>query len=66
MTMKEFFTALNAKQKLRLANRLYTSVPYLSHIAHGHRLAGPGLAMRIEKATNRKVTRKSLRPDLWG
>jgi DNA-binding transcriptional regulator YdaS (Cro superfamily) len=64
--MLEFYRALDAKQKARLAKRLDTSVPYLSHIAHGHRRAGPGLAKRIERATKKQVTRKALRPDIWG
>ena len=66
MTMLEFYKALDPKQKVRLAKRLGTSVAYLSHVAHGHRRAGPDLAKRIERATKKSVTRKELRPDIWG
>jgi hypothetical protein len=52
-------------QKERLAARCECSVDYLRQVANGYRKAGARLAIGIEKATRRRVTRKSLRPDLF-
>jgi DNA-binding transcriptional regulator YdaS (Cro superfamily) len=35
-------------------------------IAKGHKQAGPKLAQSIETATGGEVTRKDLRPDIYG
>ena len=66
MTIKDFYTGLSAKEKADLAKRLGTVVPYLSQIAHGHARPGAKLAVRIARASKGRVTKSSLRPDLWG
>lgn len=66
MTMLEFYKSLDPDQKRDIAKQAETSVAYLSHIAHGWRRAGPDMALRIERATKKQVTRKALRPDIWG
>lgn len=66
MTFEEYYKSMNAKAKSEFARKLSTSVPYLSQIAHGYRKPGPLLAIMIVKATGNKVSKKSLRPDLWG
>ena len=66
MDMKDFYTGLSPAEKMRLARQVGTVVPYLSQIAHGHARPGPEMAIRIVRASKNKVSRKSLRPDLWG
>lgn len=37
ISFTDYWSGLDAEAKRDLANRLYTSVPYLSQLAHGHR-----------------------------
>lgn len=64
MKFKTYYTALPPDGKRKLAERLGTSVPYLSQIAHGKRKAGPSLLLGIAAATGGKVTPHELRRDL--
>lgn len=50
----------------QLAARLGTSPAYLSQLAHGHRKASPRLCFAIERETNGRVTRETMRPDIFG
>lgn len=50
----------------KLAKKAGTSPGYLYLIALGHKRAGPELARKIETASEGKVTKESLRPDIWG
>lgn len=43
-----------------------TKAVYLGQLANGHRKASFKLAKKIEAATNGKVTRADLRPDIFG
>lgn len=52
-------------RRVALAERLDTDPRYLWQIATGRRKASPKLALAIETATNRKVTRQELRPDVY-
>lgn len=45
-TFKAYWVALSAPEKNDLANRLETSVNYLTQVAHGHRKTGKHL-MRL-------------------
>lgn len=65
MLFRDHYTRLTPDQKRQLAERLGTSVPYLSQIAHGHRRAGPRLLLQIERATAGAVRAEDLRPDLY-
>jgi DNA-binding transcriptional regulator YdaS (Cro superfamily) len=42
------------------------SVGTLYMIAKGHKTAGPKLALSVEEATEQRVSRRDLRPDLFG
>jgi DNA-binding transcriptional regulator YdaS (Cro superfamily) len=48
-----------------IAEKAGTSVGYLVQIKNGHRKASPKLVTKIQEATNGKVSREDLRPDLW-
>jgi len=63
-TFKEYYTALSASEKVKLAKKADTSVPYLFQIASGHRMVGFRTAVKL-KAADKKITDKMLRPDLY-
>ena len=42
-----------------------TSVAYLKQIAYGNKKASASLAVKVEIASNAKITRAMLRPDDW-
>lgn len=65
MNFSDYYVRLSAADKRDLATKLGTSVPYLSQIAHGHRMAGAPLLAQIESATVGAVTARELRPDLF-
>lgn len=50
----------------RVAAAAGCSTGTLYMIAKGHKQAGPKLAQSIETATGGEVTRKDLRPDIYG
>ena len=66
MDMKTYFSGLSPQEKKILADKLETSVAYLSQIANRHRYPGHGLSKRIEIETEGCVTRQELRPDIFG
>lgn len=63
MELKKYLETADA---YALADAAETTRIYLTHLAHGHSKASPKLAKRIEDATGGKVTRKDLRPDIFG
>jgi DNA-binding transcriptional regulator YdaS (Cro superfamily) len=66
MNFKDYMAALSADEKRTLAKAADTEVIYLIQIAGGHAQPSPKLANRIEQATNGKVSRHDLRPDIFG
>ncbi len=66
MDLKTYLAEPGAKQAL--AEKLGTDPNYLWQIANGwnDRQASPKFAIRIEEATDGKVTRADLRPDIFG
>lgn len=46
------------------AKRCKTSLGYLRLIGYGHKLASEGLAIRVERESDRSVTCEVLRPDV--
>ncbi|MFA5920075.1 MAG: hypothetical protein WC856_02140 [Methylococcaceae bacterium] len=61
MKFLPYWQSLNKEQKLTIATKLQTNVPYLSHIAHGRRNAGAKLLLNIEQATDGLVSQRELR-----
>lgn len=64
MTLLEHIRSLEPAQLDALAERSGTSVGNLKQIAYGYRLAGPGLAINIDRESGRAVTCEELRPDI--
>jgi DNA-binding transcriptional regulator YdaS (Cro superfamily) len=60
-----YFLSLGKTEREQLANRLATSVAYLSLLSRGHRRAGVKITARIERATNGEILPVDLRPDLY-
>lgn len=64
MTLIELIRSLEPTQLEALAGRSGTSVGNLKQIAYGYRLAGPGLAINLDRESGRAVTCEELRPDV--
>lgn len=56
MDFKTHYLEIDMEGRERLAKRIDSSVPYLSQLAYGHRVASRKLAEKIERATGGKVT----------
>lgn len=65
MNLKQYYDSLNKEGKQEFANRLNTSVAYLSQLANGHRNAGTPILLRIDKASEGNVSPQELRADLY-
>lgn len=56
MDFKTYYLSLDLSGREKLANVVNSSVPYLSQLAHGHRIASRKLASKIEQATLGEVS----------
>lgn len=65
MNLKQYLEKTK-KSYLDLAKDLDIHQVYANAIVSGLNHPGPKLTMRISKWTGGKVTKKELRPDLWG
>lgn len=66
--MEDFATLyrrLNRSEKLALAKKLGSSPAYLSQLINGHRRASALFAVKIERATDGKIRRQDIRPDIF-
>jgi DNA-binding transcriptional regulator YdaS (Cro superfamily) len=66
MTLDEYFADKPRGAKVALANKLGVSKTWMSLLVSGREQPSAGLALMIEKFTKGAVTRKTLRPDLFG
>jgi DNA-binding transcriptional regulator YdaS (Cro superfamily) len=66
MNLKDFFTDQPHGSKAAMAKALGISKTWLSLIIAGKEMPSPALARAISEYTKRKVSRKILRPDIFG
>jgi DNA-binding transcriptional regulator YdaS (Cro superfamily) len=66
MTLNEYFQHLPRGSKTKLAKAVNVSKTWLALVINGHRIPSAELSVDIERATKGKVTRKELRPDIFG
>ena len=66
MTLKDYFKDKPRGAQVELARKLGVSKTWMSLLVSGREQPSAGLALMIEKFTKGQVTRKSLRPDLFG
>ena len=66
MTLEEYFSNKPRGAKIALARKLGVSKTWMSLLVSGRETPSAGLALMIEKFTKGEVTRKTLRPDLFG
>lgn len=66
MTLEEYFSDKKRGAKDALAKELGISRTWISQLIHGRGVCSPELAVEIERLTNGAVTRKELRPDMFG
>jgi DNA-binding transcriptional regulator YdaS (Cro superfamily) len=66
MTLEEFFVDKPRGSKVKFAKAVRISKTWMALIINGHRQPSAELAVDIEKESKGKVTRKELRPDIFG
>ena len=66
MTLTEFFETKPRGAKAEMARKLGLSKTWMSLVISGKKLASPELSAAIERQTKGQVTRKILRPDIFG
>ena len=66
MTLEEYFRDKPRGAKIELARKLGISKTWMSLMVSSRVVPSPALALMIEKFTKGAVTRKALRPDLFG
>lgn len=62
---REFWKALTVQQRESIANEAGTSAEYLRQVLVYERQPSADMAKRLEEATHGKLTRRTLRPDLF-
>lgn len=65
MDLQAYAARLSADQRLKFASDIGTSRGQLNNLICGHRRVTHKVAARIERATNRVVTRPELCPEDW-
>ena len=66
MTLTEFFATKPRGAKAEMARKLGVSKTWMSLVISEKKLASPELSAAIERQTKGQVTRKTLRPDIFG
>ena len=66
MDLKEFHEFFGEAEAERVAKDAGTNLAYYKQIMYLARQASPKLALRLERASNGRITRQSLRPDIFG
>lgn len=66
MTLQDYFLGKKRGAKDALAKELNISRTWMSQLIQGRQVCSPELAVEIERLTLGAVTRKDLRPDLFG
>ena len=66
MTLQEYFAGRKRGAKDGLAKELGITRTWMSQIISGRQVCSPELALNIERLTEGQVTRKDMRPDLFG
>jgi DNA-binding transcriptional regulator YdaS (Cro superfamily) len=66
MNLKQYFKNLPRGSKKAFADKLKITPTYLGLLIRKARRASPALAKKIQAATNKSVTAKELRPDVFG
>ncbi len=66
MTLQEYFSKQPRGAKVKMAQTLGVTKNWLSQILSGEKRPSPVLALAISKYTKGAVTKKNLRPDIFG
>ena len=66
MTLQQFFASKPRGAQIELARKCGVSKTWMNLLTSGREVPSPELALLIEKYTKGAVTRKTLRPDIFG
>lgn len=64
MKLLDYLNSLRPADQADFAARCDTSVAYLRQVAYGNRRCGEGLAISIDRESDRQVRMQALRPDM--
>lgn len=65
MDCRAFLKTTPPEERIRVAERAGTTVAYLKQIAGGHSRPSADLAVRLELASGRRMTREELLPEFF-
>lgn len=65
MDIKRYWRSLSSKEKQALADKVGVTKAFLSNAINGHQRVSAAMAIKIDVASNKKITKKSLRPDIF-
>ena len=66
MDAKHFYTEFGEVEARRVSELAGTTIDYFKQVMYGNRKFSPALAIRVVDASDGRMTRKDLRPDIWG
>lgn len=66
MTLQDYFSSRKRGSKAEMAKKLNITRTWMSQLISNRVICSPELAVEIERLTDGAVTRKDLRPDLFG
>jgi len=66
MNLRQYFDGKSRGAQVELARQCGISKTWMNLLVSGREVPSAGLALMIEKFTKGAVTRKTLRPDLFG
>lgn len=66
MDMQEWFRQASDEEKSRVASEAGTSAQYIYQLSTGRRRPSYQMAQKLATALRGAVTKKELRPDIWG
>jgi len=66
MDAKTFYTEFGEDESKRISESAGTTLEYFKQVMYGNRKFSPKLAVKVVVASEGRMTRAGLRPDLWG
>ena len=66
MDAKTFYDQFGAEETKRVSEKANTTLEYFKQVMYGNRKFSPKLTVQIVVASEGRMTRAGLRPDIWG
>lgn len=66
MDAKAFYETFGKEEVERVACEAETTLDYFKQVMYGNRAPSPKLAIRLEQCSDGRMSRRDLRPDIFG